>query len=91
MYLKSLVDKMSRTEAMELNVSKNGTRVKTFSKDFTCDGSDKDVSALLDVLHKTKETANDFLTTLVEADKAAATTGGVVTSHSKRKNDDDGE
>lgn len=80
---------MSRTEALELNVSKNGTRIKTFTVGIDC--GDEDVTTLLDVLHKTKENSNNFLTTLVEADKTnLIESGGAVTSHSKRKVDEEG-
>lgn len=79
---------MSRTFALEVQVSKNGTPLKKITKDIVCTGNDKDVSTLLDVLQKTKECSNDFLTTLVEADKEVAIDiGGAVVSHSKRKHE----
>lgn len=86
---------MSRTFAtLELSVSQNGTKIKTFSEDVTGStengANDKDVSSLLSALQKTKESTNDFLTTLVEADKLNRP-GGVVISHSKRKHSDDGK
>lgn len=79
---------MSRTFALEVQVSKNGTQLKTFSEDIVCTGDNKDMSTLLDVLQKTKETSNEFLTTLVEADKdVPIDIGGAVVSHSKRKHE----
>lgn len=79
---------MSRTFALEVQVSKNGTELKKISENIVCTGDDKDVSTLLDVLQKTKECSNEFLTTLVEADKEAPIDiGGAVVSHSKRKHE----
>lgn len=78
---------MSRTFALELKVSKNGEPLKTFSERIPNEGDG--LSSLLNALHKTKEYSNDFLTTLVEADKQEPVDkGGVVISHSKRKLDD---
>lgn len=79
---------MSRTFArLELSVTQNGNTVKTFTEDVTAD--EKDVSNLLNALQKTKDSSNEFLTTLVEEDKLNKP-GGVVISHSKRKHNDDG-
>lgn len=79
---------MSRTFALEVQVSKNGTQLKKFSEDVVCSGDDKDVSTLLNVLQKTKDTSNEFLTTLVEADREAPIDiGGAVISHTKRKHE----
>lgn len=80
---------MSRTFArLELSVTQNGNKVKTFTEDISTD--EKDVSTLLNALQKTKDSSNEFLTTLVEEDKLSKP-GGVVISHSKRKHLDDGE
>lgn len=85
---KKLASKMSRTFALEVQVSKNGAQLKKFSEDVVCTGAEKDVSTLLDVLHRTKECSNEFLTTLVEADKEVPIDiGGAVVSHSKRKHE----
>lgn len=83
---------MSRTFAkLELTVTKNGNQIKTFTQDVSsANGRDKEISNLLGALQKTKDSSNDFLTTLVEQDKANGS-GGSVTSHSKRKHDDDGK
>lgn len=79
---------MSRTFArLELSVTQNGNIVKTFSEDVQAD--EKDVSNLLNALQKTKDSSNEFLTTLVEEDKLNKP-GGVVISHSKRKHNDEG-
>lgn len=84
---------MSRTFAkLELSVSKNGNTIKTFSQDISSEnGSDRDLSTLLGAMQKTKESSNQFLTTLVEQDKLNGFSGGAVTSHSKRKHIDDGK
>lgn len=80
---------MSRTFALEVQISQNGTQLKTISVDIACTEDDKDVSTILDVLKKSKESSNEFLSTLVEADKeVTADIGGTVVSHSKRKNED---
>lgn len=80
---------MSRTFAkLELSVTQNGHTVKTFTEDISSD--DKDVSTLLNALQKTKESSNEFLTTLVEEDKLIQKPGGVVISHNKRKHLDEG-
>lgn len=79
---------MSRTFALKLSVTQNGNTVKTFTEDISAD--DKDVSTLLNALQKTKESSNEFLTTLVEEDKLNQKPGGVVISHSKRKHFDEG-
>lgn len=81
---------MSRTFAkLELSVSQNGNTIKTFTQDVSSEnGGEKDVSTLLSALQKTKESSNEFLSTLVEQDKV---NGGAVTSHSKRKHIDDGK
>lgn len=79
---------MSRTFArLELSVTQNGNKVKTFTEDISTD--EKDMSTLLSALQKTKDSSNEFLTTLVEEDKLNHP-GGVVISHSKRKHTDDG-
>lgn len=79
---------MSRTFArLELSVTQNGNKVKTFTEDVQAD--EKDVSNLLNALQKTKDSSNEFLTTLVEEDKLNKP-GGVVISHSKRKHNDKG-
>lgn len=79
---------MSRTFArLELSVTQNGNKVKSFTEDVTTD--DRDVSHLLNALQKTKDSSNEFLTTLVEQDKLNKPEG-VVISHSKRKHNDDG-
>lgn len=79
---------MSRTFArLELSVTQNGNKVKTFTEDISTE--EKDVSTLLNALQKAKDSSNEFLTTLVEEDKLNKS-GGVVISHSKRKNFDDG-
>lgn len=79
---------MSRTFAkLELSVTQNGNKIKTFTEDVTAD--EKDVSGLLNALQKTKDSSNEFLTTLVEQDKLKKP-GGVVISHSKRKHNDEG-
>lgn len=79
---------MSRTFAkLELSVTQNGNKVKTFAEDVSTD--EKDVQTLLNALQKTKESSNAFLTTLVEEDRISKS-GGVVISHSKRKNCDEG-
>lgn len=84
---------MSRTFAkLELSVSQNGNKIKTFAQDVASEGSgndEKDISTLLTVLQKTKDASNEFLTTLVEQDKLSSL-GGAVTSHSKRKYIDNG-
>lgn len=78
---------MSRTFArLELSVTQNGNKVKTFAEDVT---DNTDVSALLNALQKTKDSSNTFLTKLVEEDNHNKP-GGVVISHSKRKHFDDG-
>lgn len=75
---------MSRTSALELKISKNGETLKTIIE--TLDNGGDGLTPLLSALHKTKQCTNDFLTTLVEADKQAPLDkGGVVVSHSKRK------
>lgn len=80
---------MSRTFArLELSVSQNGNKVKTFAEDVSQD--EKDVQQLLDALQKTKESSNAFLTTLVEKQRISKG-GGVVISHSKRKHFDEGK
>lgn len=79
---------MSRTFAkLELSVTQNGNKIKTFTEDVTAD--EKDVSGLLNALQKTKDSSNEFLTTLVEQDKLNKP-GGVAISHSKRKYIDEG-
>lgn len=79
---------MSRTFArLELSVTQNGNKIKTFAEDVSTD--EKDVSTLLSALQKTKESSNEFLTTLVEEEKLNKP-GGVVISHSKRKHSDEG-
>lgn len=79
---------MSRTFArLELSVTQNGNKIKTFAEDVKTD--EKDVSTLLSALQKTKNASNEFLTTLVEEDKLNKP-GGVVISHSKRKHSDEG-
>lgn len=81
---------MSRTFArLELSVTQNGNKIKTFTEDITTD--EKDVSTLLNALQKTKDSSNEFLTTLVEEDKLNNKPGGVVISHSKRKHIDEGK
>lgn len=78
---------MSRTFALELKVSKNGETLKTINEQIRNEGDG--LSSLLSALQKTKENSNDFLTTLVEADKREPIDkGGVVISHSKRKFDE---
>lgn len=83
---------MSRTFAkLELTVTQNGNQIKTFTQDVSsANEGDKDISNLLSALQKTKDSSNEFLTILVEQDKANGS-GGSVTSHSKRKHVDDGE
>lgn len=83
---------MSRTFAkLELTIAQNGNQIKAFAQDVSnANGGDKDISDLLGALQKTKDSSNEFLTTLVEQDKANGF-GGSVTSHSKRKHVDDGE
>lgn len=83
---------MSRTFAkLELTVTQNGNQIKTFTQDVSgANGGGKDITNLLDALQKTKDSSNEFLTTLVEQDKANGS-GGSVTSHSKRKHVDDGK
>lgn len=79
---------MSRTFArLELSVSQNGNKVKTFAEDVSHD--EKDMQTLLNALQKAKESSNEFLTTLVEEDRISKA-GGVVISHSKRKHFDEG-
>lgn len=79
---------MSRTFArLELSVTQNGNKVKTFTEDVRTD--EKDVQTLLSALQKTKDSSNAFLTTLVEEERISKA-GGVVISHSKRKHLDDG-
>lgn len=81
---------MSRTfAALELSISQNGNRIKTFTEDVS-DNNGKEVTTLLNALQKTKESSNGFLTQLVEEDKAHGAEG-VVISHSKRKHNDDGK
>lgn len=81
---------MSRTFAkLEMSVTQNGNKIKTFTEDVKVD--EKDVGGLLNALQKTKDSSNEFLTTLVEEDKQNNKPGGVVISHSKRKHIDDGE
>lgn len=81
---------MSRTfAALELSVSKDGNKLKSFTENIDL-GGEEEISALLGALHKTKEESNRYLTTLVEQDKASGV-GGVVISHSKRKHADDGK
>lgn len=80
---------MSRTFAVEVQISQNGTQLKKISEGIPCTGDNKDVSTMLVVLEKTKECSNEFLTSLVQADKnVTADIGGAVVSHSKRKNED---
>lgn len=80
---------MSRTFAkLELSVTHNGYKIKTFTEDVTAD--EKDVSGLLSALQRTKDSSNEFLTTFVEEDKKQNKPGGVVISHSKRKHNDEG-
>lgn len=80
---------MSRTFAtLELSVTQNGNKVKTITENISSD--EKDVTTLLNALQKTKESSNEFLTTLVDEDKLNNKPGGVVISHSKRKHFDDG-
>lgn len=79
---------MSRTFArLELSVTQNGNKVKTFTEDVSTD--EKDVQTLLNALQKTKDSSNQFLTTLVEEERISKA-GGVVISHSKRKHFDEG-
>lgn len=70
-----------------MSVTQNGNKIKTFTEDVNAD--EKDVSNLLSALQKTKESSNEFLTTLVKEDKQNKP-GGVVISHSKRKHNDEG-
>lgn len=82
---------MSRTfAALELSVSKDGNKLKSFSENIESADEKREISALLGALHKTKEESNSYLTTLVEQDKGNGV-GGVVISHSKRKHADEGK
>lgn len=86
-----VAENMSRTFArLELTVTQNGNQIKTFAEDVAAENSHQDVSTLIDALQKTKDSSNEFLTTLVEQEKLNKP-GGVVISHSKRKHCDDGK
>lgn len=82
---------MSRTFAkLEMTVTQNGNKIKTYTEDVNAD-NETDVSKLLNALQKTKDSSNEFLTTLVEEDKQNDQPGGVVISHNKRKCNAEGE
>lgn len=83
--------KMSRTFAtLEINITRNGDKIKTFTEEVSCNDDGKDLSTFLSALQNAKESSNGYLTKLVEEDKAHGAEG-VVISHSKRKHSDEGE
>lgn len=85
---------MSRTFArLEVSVSQNGNTIKKIAEDVSCTENgtnEKDLSSFLNALQKTKDTSNEFLTTLVD-EANLNQQGGRVISHSKRKHADDGK
>lgn len=74
---------------LELSVSQNGNKLKTFTENIDSVDGKQGIAALLSALQKTKEESNSFITTLVEQDKAHATEG-IAMSPTKRKCTDEG-
>lgn len=80
-------EKMSKNQTLEVNVYQKNENTK-LSTQTICFEDDTSLASLLNELHRQKQVTNDFLTTLVEKDKAKASDNDRAKSNYKRKVDD---